>query len=82
MFSTVGFKNTYIYERDEKSGMNVYISIIITIVFTVLGQVLTKKGMSMAGAMPTKSPELVMYLVKNMLLNPYVFLVMDLNNNL
>lgn len=53
--------------------MNVYLTIIITIVFTVLGQLLTKKGMSMAGAMPAKNPEVIVYLIKNMLLNPYVF---------
>lgn len=51
---------------------NTYVTISITIAATVVGQLMTKKGMSVAGQMPADKLGVVMFLFKTMLLNPWV----------
>ena len=53
--------------------MRVYLTIALTIFFTVVGQLLTKKGMAIAGTMPSGKGEVFLFLIKTMLLNPFVF---------
>ncbi|MDA8441856.1 MAG: EamA family transporter [Peptococcaceae bacterium] len=49
-----------------------FITITITIAATVAGQLLTKKGMSLAGPMPADKGSILVFLLRTMLLNPYV----------
>ena len=51
------------------------IYIAITILFTVIGQVLTKKGQSMLGSYPVNKGELILFLFKS-LFTPYIFMGM------
>jgi drug/metabolite transporter (DMT)-like permease len=51
------------------------IYIAITIVFTVIGQILTKKGQSMLGSYPQNKFELIFFLIKS-LFTPYIFMGM------
>lgn len=48
------------------------IYIFITIIFTVLGQILTKKGQSLLGTYPTNRIELIGFLIKS-LFTPHIF---------
>lgn len=52
--------------------MNVYSTIFFTITATVVSQILTKKGMLLAGRMPSKPFDILTFLFKTMTLNPYV----------
>lgn len=52
--------------------MKNFIYITITVIFTVIGQILTKKGQSLLGVYPTGKLELFVFLVKS-LFTPYIF---------
>lgn len=52
--------------------MSIVIGIITTVLAIVLGQMLVKKGMTVAGPSPSSLNELIFYLIKNMVLNPYI----------
>lgn len=53
--------------------MNPYITLIITITSNVVGQVLLKKGMLNAGKIPsTDLRNLLTFLIKTMILNPFI----------
>jgi drug/metabolite transporter (DMT)-like permease len=52
--------------------MNIFTSLLITIVTMAFGQVLVKKGMLNAGPVPSGSTDIVMFLLKNMTTNPHI----------
>lgn len=54
--------------------MTIDIPIIATILLTVVGQLLTKKGMLVAVDLPKNKIELITFIFHNMLFNPYILL--------
>lgn len=56
----------------ENVIMSVYATIFLTIVATVISQIVTKKGMLLAGQMPSTPIDTLTFLIKTMILNPYV----------
>jgi drug/metabolite transporter (DMT)-like permease len=49
-----------------------YLTLFFTVFATVCGQLLTKKGMLFAGSLPTKSREIIIFIIKNMITNVYI----------
>jgi len=52
--------------------MSNFIPIVLTICATVIGQLLTKQGMLVAGDVPKNKAEIVVFLFRNMFLNPFI----------
>jgi drug/metabolite transporter (DMT)-like permease len=49
-----------------------YFTLFLTILGTVVGQLLTKQGMLIAGNMPSGKIDAVLFLMKNMIINPFI----------
>jgi drug/metabolite transporter (DMT)-like permease len=49
-----------------------YITLFFTVIATVVGQVLTKKGMLLAGQTPSNIRDLLFFIIKNMTTNLYI----------
>jgi multidrug transporter EmrE-like cation transporter len=52
--------------------MIAYITLLITILSTVVGQVLMKKGVILSGPIPSDTREQIIYIIRSLFYNPYI----------
>jgi drug/metabolite transporter (DMT)-like permease len=53
-------------------AMNILASLLFTIITLAFGQILIKKGMLLAGPLPPNTIDVMFFLIKNIVMNPYI----------